>query len=56
MEAGSFMDTMLNRRFRFVIRFVTVKLLKMTAMSKEHVRDLYQRLQLQEKITHKYLA
>ena len=50
------MDTWSDWRFGFVIVFVTVKLLKMTAMSKEHVRDLYQRLQLPEKITHKYLA
>ena len=50
------MHTVLIWRFGFVILFVTVKLLKMTAMSKTHVRDLYQRLQLQEKITHKHLA
>jgi hypothetical protein len=38
------------------MQVVTVKLLKMTAMSKDAGRDLYQRVQLHENITHKYLA
>jgi hypothetical protein len=46
----------LEPQSKFVLRALTVKLLRMTAMSKEPVRDLYQKLQRQQETTHKYLA
>jgi hypothetical protein len=57
MLANFFMDDQRSRqRESLSCGFVTVKALKMTAMSKEAERSLYQRMQVQEKTTHEYLA